>query len=580
MPSFVRAVIVVVVSAWALVTITPELGCILKSCPSNGLSTDFDGIITDVASNSPASAMAIVPGDEVLAPLPRGLFHDPPPVLTFRLRHGATVRTLTLVPKPVAYTAPQKVRLLALSLAYLIFVFVGSVVLLLKPNAMTWSFYLYCVLRRYGDLGFYWPGASVFFWFNFLAFAVLGGMNCALVTIFALRFPNNRLDGWRRLVHRAVLPLTVLLPAAWLFVLIRLYFYGLASQHIVDVLVWITSLVYLAAAAIFLLTLVQSRGDERQRMRWILIFPTFLVLRVIAINSPVSVPDWVTDALVAVAVCIPITVAYSVMRRRVFDVEFAISRALVYGTITTLVAGIFLLIDWFMGKEFAQTRFTLTAEILVALAVGSWLNMLHRNVDRFVDSTFFRQRHLAEKRLAKAAAALFRAESHDAVDQFLVYEPVQALDLVSAALFHRDEAQQTYVREVAVGWTDSAAGRMTSKDPLVLHLLVDGTPVRLSDITWAAREQQTLSNAVIAMPVMLQDRLISIVLYGPHRNGADIDPDEIQSLLRLVERAGAAYDHIEVRNLREQVAALALEKEMWQRQIAAQIKEFPEPKTP
>jgi hypothetical protein len=432
---------------------------------------------------------------------------------------------------------------------------------------MTWSFYLYCILRRYGDLFFYWPGSNAFFWFNALVFASLGGASCALVTMFALRFPNNKMEGWRLPLNRIAIALAILLPAPWLYVFVRLDFLGLPSQAIVRVLVMLTSLVYVLAAAIFLATLFQSHGDERQRRQWILVFPLVLLLRVLVINIPRSVPQWVFDALIALAVFIPLTVAYAVIRRRVFDVQFVISRALVYGSLTTIIAGTFLLLDWFMSRQFAQTRFTLTAEIIFALVLGSSLNMLHRNVDRFIDGVFFRQRHLAERRLAKAAVAITRAESFSAVDQFLVHEPVQALGLISAALFRKSE-HGNFVRKLDVGWDHADVHELGPNDPLVLHLLAEGEPVRLAEVAWSGDRMPHMANAVLAMPLLLRDNIVTIVLYGPHRTGADIDPDEERSLAPLVDRAGAVYDHIDAQALRAKVELLTRERESKDREIA------------
>ena len=424
---------------------------------------------------------------------------------------------------------------------------------------MTWAFYLYCVLRRFGDLGFYWPGSDWFFWANYLALVALGGASCALVTIFALRFPSNRLEGWRIPANRAAVALAIILPLAWFGVFGRIVFLGLPSQWLFDRLVNFTSIVYLAAAAIFIATLVRSHGDERQRMRWILVFPVVLLLRVAAINIPYSLPDWFSGLLTALGVCVPLTVAYAVIRQRVFNIQFAISRALIYGAITTIIAGTFLLLDWFMGKEFAQTQLTLTAEIIVALALGSSLSMLHHGVDRFVDGTFFRARHEAEKRLARAAVALSRADSHQMVDRFLVHEPVQALDLTSGALFHRDHAEGRFVREIAAGWSAGDVGELAEDDPLVLHLLAEGVPIRLADVRWSTEDLPSIGNSVLATPVLLRDELLTIVLYGPHHNGSDIDPDEVRSIVKLAESAGATYDHIEARMLRAEVESLKRE---------------------
>lgn len=569
-----RTVIVFAIGVWMVGTLTPEVSCIWKQCPENGLLVNFDGLVTDVAPNSPAAGAGIVSADRLLTPLPQNLFRDPPPAISFRLAHDGIVRSVTLEPAPRTKTRAEQLRVLALFGSYLIFLIVGSALLLLRPSAMTWSFYAYCVLRRFGDLGFYWPGSDAFFWFNYLTLAALGGATCAFVLIFALLFPSNRLDGWRRSCHRIALVLAILFPVAWLYTFSRVSFLGLPAQSLVDLLVRLTSLVYLGAAVTFVLTLAQSRGDERQRLRWILVFPVILLIRVIDINLPFSLPAWFSDALIAAGVFIPLLVAYAVVRRRVFDIEFAISRALVYGAITSIIAGTFILLDWFMSKQFAQTRFTLTAEILVALALGSWLNMLHSNVDRFVDSTFFRQRHRAEQRLAKAAAALHRAESHDAVDRFLVYEPVQALDLTSAALFHREDDGARFVRDATTGSEHADVAELTPDDPLVLHLLAQGAPVRLADVIWPSEEAIKGGSAVLATPVFLRDELVTIALYGPHRSGADIDPDEVRSLVHLSESAGAAYDHIQARALRNQVEALARERDAREREIAQLLEKF------
>jgi len=291
-----------------------------------------------------------------------------------------------------------------------------------------------------------------------------------------------------------------------------------------------------------------------------------LLLRVAVINLPL--PNWVSDALIALGVFIPLTVAYAVIRRRVFDVQFVISRALVYGTLTTLIAGSFLLIDWFMSKQFEQTRFTLTAEIIFALALGSSLNMLHRNVDRLVDGIFFRQRHFAERRLGRAAAAVTRAETFGAVDQFVVHEPVEALSLVSAALFRKSEHGGGFVRRVEVGWDPHDIRELGPNDPLVLHLLAEGAAVRISDVAWSSGHAPHMAHAVLAMPLVLRDQIVGVALYGPHRTGADIDPDEQKSLTPLLDRAGAAYDHIDAQALRAKVELLTREREHKDREIA------------
>jgi hypothetical protein len=568
MTTFVRVAFVVVVAIWTIGTLGPRLTCLWAACPKNGLNFDYDGYIDSVVPGSPAEKASIGTGDRIVPPLPRGLDRDPPNTLAFDVKHGAQLRHVVLKPEPMNATQSDNFRFIALFSSYLIFVAVGSALLLLRPSPTTWIFYLFCVLRRYGDLYFYWPGSDGFFWFNTLFFGSLGGAECALVAMFALRFPRYQIIGWRRVADYVAMLLAVLLPIGWLVVLLRFDFFGLPSGGLTEALVQLTSAVYFAAAAIFLVTLLQSHGDQRQRLQWILVFPVFLLLRVAVINLPDVIPPWVSDAMIALGVFIPLTVAYAVIRRRVFDVQFVISRALVYGTLTTLIAGTFLLLDWFMSKQFEQTRFTLTAEIIFALALGSSLNMLHRNVDRLVDGIFFRQRHFAERRLARAAAAVMRAETFSTVDRFVVHEPVEALSLVSAALFRKSDRSSGFVRRVDVGWDNHDIHDLSADDPLVLHLLAEGAPVHISDVAWSSGHAPHMAHSVLAMPLLLRDQIVGIALYGPHRNGADIDPDERKSLTPLLDRAGAAYDHIDAEALRDKVELLTREREHKDREIA------------
>lgn len=567
MKRLLRIAVVLVVGVWMLGTAAPHVACVWSACPTIGLTPDFDGVVGDVDEGSPAQKAGIVPGDRIAQPIPRDLYRDPPVTVTFGVIHNGVTRRVTLVPE--AQWLGVDLRLLALSASYLLFLVVGSAVLLMRPSAMTWIFYLYCVVRRFGDLNLYLPGPDDWYWANYFLLAAIGGAGCPLVAMFALRFPNDRMDGWRKPVNAVAVVLAILLPIAWFSIFWQLNGRGLPVGSAEARLAFLTSILYLGAAAIFVVTLLRSHGDERQRIRWILVFPIVLVMRVIAIDLPYGLPEWYSGFLTALGALIPLTVAYAIIRRRVFDIEFAISRAVIYGAITSIVAGTFILLDWVMSAQFSQSRLTLTAEIIVALALGSWLNMLHKSVDRFVDGTFFRARHLSEKRLSRAAAAVMRAETHEAVDRFLVHEPVEALKLTSAALFHRDGDHPRFLRDMSVGWNDADVIELTGEDPLVLHLLAEGEPVRLADVAWSTGGMPSVGHAVLATPVMLRDELVTIVLYGPHRNGADIDPDEVRSLTHLTQSAGASYDHIDARTLRDELEALLLQCQIKDRELAA-----------
>ena len=210
------------------------------------------------------------------------------------------------------------------------------------------------------------------------------------------------------------------------------------------------------------------------------------------------------------------------------------------------------------------------AEVVLALALGSWLNQLHHTVDRFVDGVLFRRRHMAEARLVRAAAAVVRADSYEVVDRFLAHEPVDALELTTSAVFRRDEAGEAFVRVKAVGYSAVQTQRLPHDDPLILHLLAERTPLRLADVSWSSGDSLARDgNAVLAVPVLLREEVVAIALYGRHHAGTDIDPDEVRSLLALAAGAGMAYVNIEARTLRARIDSLTRECEARNREIEA-----------
>jgi hypothetical protein len=67
-----------------------------------------------------------------------------------------------------------------------------------------------------------------------------------------------------------------------------------------------------------------------------------------------------------------------------------------------------------------------------------------------------------------------------------------------------------------------------------------------------------LSAYVLAVPVLVRHQLVAFTLYGPHTNGAQIDPDEVQLLENLAVEASRAYDHVESIRTREMLGQLRL----------------------
>ncbi len=431
---------------------------------------------------------------------------------------------------------------------------------LLRPSVATWAFF---VLSLYG-----WTPNNIFaergpdmlqvvlstyaqIWEDVLPFAA------AVFALYLLQ--PGRLSGWRRialvgtgaaagvvaLVDLSVFVLAaqgngVLLPAFWRV----LPFAGAAAT-------WL-------ATAFLLATYADSETQDRQRIRWVLagFFLGSIALTIIPWANSISYVYYsVTQA--AYVFFITASTVYAVLKHRIIDINVVLSRTLVYALLSALVVGLFALVDFFVSRTLTQSNAGLMADIALALVIGFFMNTMHHRLDRFVDGILFRKRHLAERHIALVAHALRHAEHENAVNKMLVDEPVRSFDLVFGALARRieeDTFEVVYVNgDVAVG------GRFTGAETLCAYLRSERKALMLRYHFWHADALRAGEvEPSIAVPVFSHGELDAIAFYAPHRNGTELDGDEIELIDRVADAAGAAFDRLEARALRERIELMPL----------------------
>jgi len=460
-----------------------------------------------------------------------------------------------------------------------LYVVLGGALVLLRPSLMTWGFFFYCL---YGPCVFGMAELLSPYPWSWLVTGVFDGLLAVAGTVgllvFALCFLSEPLKGWRLSAVR-------LMP--WLFVALSLfylfYFYqvgwigGPPGELLTRIYFVLEALWSLAALYMFLDTYVHARGADRQRIRWIVVaFALNLVLWFVKglLQTYVpGTPNWVVYVLALSTVIVPLAVTYAVIKHRVIDVSFVVSRALVYGVLTTLLVGVFSIIDWFFTDYLRLARLGTIAEVGAVVAFGLWFNGLHKRVDTFIDATFFRQRHKAEVQLARDAAALPLATTTGAIAHFLVSEPMQAMSLASAALFRRGR-DGVFMREESEGWSAGDLSRLDDVDePLLMLAQSEGGPLSLYDHRWRTDGLPAgPGRPVLALPIIVRRELTAIVFYGSHIHGEGLDPDEIKAIAGLATGAAAAYDHLDAEALRRENEAMKSRVESLETQLAeAQI---------
>ena len=323
---------------------------------------------------------------------------------------------------------------LLLTAQALTFSVVGLVLIGAQPrNAVSWLFavvgvfvalYLfaeryqhYALVAREGELPL---GAAASWLQTWLYVPALG----VVTTVLPLLFPSGQLVSrrWRpALALAAVASLGILLSDATSP--------GVMSQSTLVNPVgmdpryypWLSNtagVVFVVSAVVGFASLVRrwqvAPYAERQQLKWFayfaLLIPTFVVTN--AAVTLLDVPDPYGTAAILVAgtgafLGLPVGVAISILRYRLFDIDLVIKRTVVYAALTTTLVAAYLVSVLLLRVSLSPL--TGRSDLAVAgstLAVAALFRPLRARFQRVVDRRFFRPRYDAQLTLEELAARL------------------------------------------------------------------------------------------------------------------------------------------------------------------------------
>ena len=204
----------------------------------------------------------------------------------------------------------------------------------------------------------------------------------------------------------------------------------------------------------------RSRGAERQQMKWFLYAAAPLLL------LPLSdlLPEWVGGVAFGwLLLALPIAIAIAVLRYRLDGIDVIINRTLVYGTLTVLVAGVYVLVVGYLGVALRRED-----ELIVSLLATGLVAVLfapaRARVQRAVDRLLYGRRSEPYAALAQLGQRLEGTLAPGAVLPAIVSTVREALRLPYAAIRLAGDAEP-----VASGEPTTATETM----PLLHH----GVPV-------------------------------------------------------------------------------------------------------
>ena len=234
-----------------------------------------------------------------------------------------------------------------------------------------------------------------------------------LLLLFVMVFPNGKVEPeWVRRRFQLILLSLVGIQLSGYFIFIL----GLSRLDTLHTALWLSAFVFS-----FGVQVVRYRRyatpEQRQQVKWALVGIGSLLLNVflwVFTLEPATSPipggaprltwnllggtlSFVTGGL------FPITLAYSILRQRLWDVDHVINRALVYGSLTVTLTSIYL------GIVIVLQRVVLSGQQSPLVVAGSTLLIaalfapLRRRIQAFIDRRFFRHKYNSRKALAAFA---------------------------------------------------------------------------------------------------------------------------------------------------------------------------------
>jgi hypothetical protein len=295
------------------------------------------------------------------------------------------------------------------------------------------------------------PGGKAFAWLTSWVWV----FGLGLIVFLDLLFPNGRLPSarWRWFARFTAI---VLLPAAILaalspgLILSSTLINPLGIERLPNASKEIEAFMYalvVVGASSMLARLRQAGRIERQQIEWFAYATAVAISGVILKNTVYPAVGemwvwWVGLVLTTVGVVSsPVAMGIAIFRYRLYQIDFIINRTLVYGSLTAVLAAVYL-----GGVVLLQYAFrALTGEgsqlavVTSTLIIAALFIPLRRRIQGFIDRRFYRRKYDARKTLETFSGKLRNQTDLDALSDDLVGVVRETMQPAHVSLWLRPE---------------------------------------------------------------------------------------------------------------------------------------------
>jgi serine phosphatase RsbU (regulator of sigma subunit) len=268
---------------------------------------------------------------------------------------------------------------------------------------------------------------------------------------------------------------------------------------------------------------------------------------------------------------LPVSFGYSIFKYRLMDIDFVIKRSLMYAMVTAMLAGLYLLLVYLIGKAMSYALGieenqvgSLFAFVILAFA----FDPLKRKAQDWIDRVFYQERYNYQKALLEFSQELPTKIHLDQILSSMISRISTTMHVEKVAVVLCDDVEGCSSSTQHIESTDCAFGRepdgllallrttRTAQSFSLLSTEPDSYTIHASD-----KEKILRAGVVLSVPMFMQGRLIGAMMVGPKMSDKVYSQEDIDLLATVGGQAAVAIENarlheseIEMKRIEEELA--------------------------
>lgn len=287
------------------------------------------------------------------------------------------------------------------------------------------------------------------------------------------------------------------------------------------------------------------------------------------------VPVWQTEHILvgsivtAMALCLT---AYGLGRTRLREVfvNTYVSQQALFGSVTFIVIGLYLLVVGAVGEWLRRTNQPLGVALsvvvvfgaLVGLAVVAFSKTVRADVRRFLNRNFHRSKYDYRAHWLQVTEVFEQAASKEAIMDRLLDLLIKTFPTTAISIWSFREADRRFCQTLSMT-AEKELAPLELSHPVIVQLLKKDEPVLIED-NWsrtsarsgASEDSLTASGAVLCFPIRAQGQLTAFVALGQQLRGEAYGVDDCDLLRGISHHVGALLSHAKLAEERQASAEL------------------------